>query len=84
MPFSTVTDKYQITIPKKVRNALEIKKNDKIVFVVNGDQIILERISGNILDIKLPPEKQKKKIDFREARESVKKWRGKRLERRKE
>ncbi len=78
MSFSIVSNSFQITIPEDVRNALDIKKNDKIFFVLNGDQVILEKISGNILDIKLPSEKQKKKIDFGEAREFVKKWRGRR------
>ena len=79
MPFSTVTDKFQITIPKKVRNALNIKRNDKIIFVINGDQMILERVSGNIMDIKLPHKKSLPEKDFKEIREEVKKWRGKRL-----
>jgi AbrB family looped-hinge helix DNA binding protein len=80
MSSSTVTDKYQITIPKSIRNALNIKKNDKIIFAINGDQIILERISGNVLDIHLP-EVRKKNKDFKEMREDMKRWRMKKLER---
>ncbi|MEQ8187559.1 MAG: type II toxin-antitoxin system PrlF family antitoxin [Candidatus Eremiobacterota bacterium] len=80
MAYSTVTEKYQITIPKTIRNALNIKKNDKIIFAINGDQIILERVSGNILDIKLPEKKEVDYHDFKDMRENVKKWREKRLE----
>ena len=39
---STITQKGQITIPKKIRIALDLKTNDKIVFVRRGGQIIIK------------------------------------------
>ncbi|WP_297458218.1 AbrB/MazE/SpoVT family DNA-binding domain-containing protein [Thermococcus sp.] len=36
-----VTKKYQVTIPKEVRNALGIKAGDEVVFVRQGDSYVL-------------------------------------------
>ena len=38
---STVTTKGQVTIPKKMRDALQIKPNEKIDFIQDGNRIIL-------------------------------------------
>jgi len=80
MSYSIVTDKYEITIPDNIRNALNIKHGDRIIFAVNGDQIILEKVSGNIMDITLPEKKERNYQDFKEIRKSMKQWRGKRTE----
>jgi AbrB family looped-hinge helix DNA binding protein len=80
MSYSIVTDKYEIIIPENIRNALNIEKGDRIIFAVNGDQIILERVSGNILDITMPEKKDRNYQDFKKMRENVKKWRGKMIE----
>jgi AbrB family looped-hinge helix DNA binding protein len=37
MPTATVTSKGQVTLPKKVREALKIGPGDQIDFVVEGD-----------------------------------------------
>jgi len=78
MSYSIVTDTYEITIPENIRNALNIKHGDRIIFAMDGDQIILEKVSGNILDITLPEKKERNYQDFKEMRESVRNWRGKR------
>jgi len=39
---STITQKGQITIPKTIRVAFELKTNDKVVFVRRGNDIILK------------------------------------------
>jgi AbrB family looped-hinge helix DNA binding protein len=64
MSYSIVTDKYEITIPDNIRNALNIKHGDRIIFAVNGDQIILEKVSGNIMDITLGGEEREKLSGF--------------------
>ncbi len=38
---STVTSKGQVTIPKKIRDVLNIRPNDKMDFAREGDRIIL-------------------------------------------
>ena len=38
---STVTSKGQVTIPKAIREALEIGPNDRVDFVREGDRVLL-------------------------------------------
>jgi AbrB family looped-hinge helix DNA binding protein len=38
---STVTTKGQVTIPKSIREALQIKSNDKIDFIRQGEKLYL-------------------------------------------
>jgi AbrB family looped-hinge helix DNA binding protein len=38
-----VTSKYQVTIPKEVREALQIRKGDKIAFVPTQDGYAIRR-----------------------------------------
>lgn len=36
-----ITSKGQVTIPKEIRQALGVKENDQLLFVVEGDQAII-------------------------------------------
>jgi len=38
---STITYKYQITIPKKVRETNDLKEGDTILFVKEGDRVYI-------------------------------------------
>jgi AbrB family looped-hinge helix DNA binding protein len=38
---STVTTKGQVTIPKRIRDHLDIKPNDRVDFFVEGDRAVL-------------------------------------------
>lgn len=40
---ATLTDKYQNTVPAAVRKALHLGKQDKIAYVIQGGQVILEK-----------------------------------------
>ncbi len=40
---SAVTDRYQTTIPKGVRDALGIRRGDTLVYELSGDQVVLRR-----------------------------------------
>jgi antitoxin PrlF len=40
---SSVTDRYQTTIPKGVREALGIRRGDTIAYEIAGDQVTLRR-----------------------------------------
>lgn len=44
MLISTITQKGQITIPKKIRDALNLKTNDQVIFVRRGDLIIVKPV----------------------------------------
>ncbi len=44
MPETVVTRKYQVTIPKEVREALGIKMGDKLIVKVEDGKIIMEPV----------------------------------------
>jgi antitoxin PrlF len=43
MPTATVTSKGQITIPKEIRNLLQVEEGDRIDFLVEGEDRVLMR-----------------------------------------
>jgi antitoxin PrlF len=47
--FSTVTTKGQVTIPQEVRRILGVTPHDKVVFVVDGDEVRLSR-GGSVVE----------------------------------
>lgn len=49
MELAKVTSKGQITIPVAIRNALGIREGDKILFMEDGDKVILTNASTNAL-----------------------------------
>ena len=49
MELAKVTSKGQITIPIAIRNALGIREGDKILFMEEGDRVILTNASTNAL-----------------------------------
>lgn len=81
MPIAILTSKGQMTIPKEVRNALNLKASERVMIFVEGDQAIIKPLRGNILDIggsiRLPD--QENPINFKKVREEVKKRIGKRI-----
>jgi AbrB family looped-hinge helix DNA binding protein len=38
---ATITSKGQVTIPKEIRQALQVKENDQLLFVVEGSQAVI-------------------------------------------
>lgn len=46
MSVGSITTKGQITIPKEVREKLELKKGDRVVFVIESGQAIIRKASG--------------------------------------
>jgi AbrB family looped-hinge helix DNA binding protein len=75
MPISVLTSKGQMTIPKEVRKALNLRPSEKVIIVVEGNRAILQPLRGNLLDlggsVKIPD--REKPIEFRKVREEVKK-----------
>ena len=43
MPVSTMTSKYQATIPRPVRDLLDLGAGDRIEFVIEGDRVSLRK-----------------------------------------
>ena len=47
----TVTRKYQVTIPKEVREALGIKAGDEVVFVKTKDEYAIKRLEDFVREM---------------------------------
>jgi len=74
MPIA-VTSKGQMTIPKEVKKALDLKPSGKVIIVVDGDRAILKPLRGDILDIggSIVIPGSKKTVDFHRIRQEVRK-----------
>ncbi|ASJ12957.1 MULTISPECIES: AbrB/MazE/SpoVT family DNA-binding domain-containing protein [Thermococcus] len=46
-----VTKKYQVTIPKEVREALGIRAGDEVVFVREGDRYVLMKLTDLLKEL---------------------------------
>lgn len=44
MKSSKVTEKYQATIPGNVRNFLHLKKGDRVMFKIEQDKVVLDKL----------------------------------------
>ena len=75
MPISVLTSKGQMTIPKEVRKALNLRPSEKVIIVVEGNQAILQPLRGNLLDIggSVKITDGEKPIEFKKVREEVRK-----------
>lgn len=68
---SRVTQKGQVTIPKEIRDKLNIKPNDIGEFIIKENSVIFTVRKGTILDAHR--KKSGKIIDFNKVRESMEK-----------
>lgn len=75
VPIAILTSKGQITVPKEVRKALNLKPSEKVIIVVEGNQAIIKPLKGNILDIggSIKISDKEKPVNFHKVREEVKK-----------
>lgn len=46
MEYATLTNQNQITIPMKVRDKLQLKPSDKLVFYESGDSVKVEKLKS--------------------------------------
>ena len=81
MPVAVLTSKGQMTIPKEVRKALNLRPSERVIVVVEGNLAILKPLRGNLLDlggsVKIP--KKEKPIEFRKVREELKRKMAKKI-----
>ena len=50
MSISILTQKGQTTIPKEIRDHLQLHSNDKIIYVRDGSRVYMQTVRGNALD----------------------------------
>ena len=73
MSMSVLTKKGQTTIPKDIRNFLNLAPNDKILYLREGNKVVIKPLKGNILDLKGSVKTKEKAIDFKKLRSETKK-----------
>jgi len=52
-----VSEKGQVTIPKEIRDALKLKKGDRVVFLDKDDQVVLRKAKSERLSETLQNQK---------------------------
>ena len=50
---SRLSSKFQVTVPRDIRNILELKAGDLLVFVEDDDEILLRRGKVKILGLRI-------------------------------
>lgn len=45
----TVTSKGQVTIPKEIRETLGVNEGDKLIFLLEGDEVVLRKVGSEKL-----------------------------------
>lgn len=40
----SITSKYQVTIPKEIRESMHVNSSDRIRFVRDGDRVFIQRV----------------------------------------
>lgn len=69
---TTVTKKGQVTIPKKIREALGLREHDKVVFIHRNNEVVLKPIKGTILNLRGSVKPRRKPENFETIRKEVK------------
>jgi len=72
MSISVLTSKGQTTIPKDVRDALNLKPNDKLIYIIEKNRVIMMPTKGDILDLKGSVE-ENKPLNFKKVRQDTQK-----------
>jgi len=76
---STVTRKGQVTIPKRIREEMDLHLGDRVLFLVRDDEIVLKPVRGSILDLQGSVEPRNKPEDFDRVRATVKRRHAKKV-----
>ena len=71
MSVSRLTRKGQTTIPKDIRKFLRLEPEDKILYLVEGEKVILKPLKGNILELRGSVPARKEPIDFKKLRQET-------------
>jgi antitoxin PrlF len=81
MPIVAISAKGQVTIPKEVRKAMDLKSADRVIIVMEDGQAVIKPIRGTLMDIggSIAIPEREKPINFQKVRESVKKQLAQRL-----
>ena len=78
MPSSVVTRKSQVTIPKAIREQVQLRVGDRIRFVVRDGEIVIKPPPKSLLELQGSVEPSQRPEDFDRIRGSVKRRRAER------
>jgi AbrB family looped-hinge helix DNA binding protein len=71
----SITSKGQITIPKKIRERLDLKEGDRIVFVIQSGQATIRKAPRERISVILRRQKPWREDSTRFQRRMRKEWR---------
>lgn len=71
MPTSVITRKGQVTIPKAIRDEVDLAIGDRVSFVVRDREVVLRARRGSILDLEGSVTPRRQPEDFDQARQAV-------------
>lgn len=69
---SKLSSKGQTTIPKEIRDALDIEPGDRLVYEMRGREIVIHPLAGNIFDHAGSVGPSRRPEDFEAIRAEVK------------
>ncbi|KKM06244.1 hypothetical protein LCGC14_1745910 [marine sediment metagenome] len=64
MNIGKISKKGQIVIPKAIRERFEIKPGDAVIFKIQGDKIVLEKIQEKMSEILKNSKPVEKSLEF--------------------
>ena len=68
MAVSILTKKGQTTIPKEIRAFLKLDAEDKILYQIENDKVIIRPLKGSIFDLRGSIKTEEKPVDFERIR----------------
>ncbi len=71
MPSALITRKGQVTIPKAIRQEVDLEIGDRVSFVVRGTEVVLRAQRGSILELEGSVKPRSRPEDFGEVRHAV-------------
>lgn len=66
-----ISTKGQVTIPQPIREALDLKRGDALVFTAEEDKIMATPLQGDFLDLYGSIKPHRRPENFKEIREQV-------------
>jgi antitoxin PrlF len=70
---SKLTAKGQATIPKRIREKLDLEPGDRVIFVEKDDVVVLQPVKHTLHDLRGSVKPRKEPEDFDDVRREVKK-----------
>ncbi|MFI5420233.1 MAG: AbrB/MazE/SpoVT family DNA-binding domain-containing protein [Nitrososphaerales archaeon] len=71
---SSISEKGQVTIPKEIRDVLQLKPGDKVVFIERGNEIVVHKARSRKLSVMLENQKPWKLSSIEFQRKARKEW----------